>query len=356
MNKILIIEGDNRIRENTTEILHRAGYHVISAENGEKGIESVKQEKPDMIICNTALPDMDGVCIPSILSKKNNTSTIPVVMVSSVTGNHNSNDRTKQEIVDISEKTAETASLLDSIFNRSQNGKGYEREKSIMDEFISQLFSSPYPFKLPNSIPSYFKTRTFAKKDSIYFEGDMPSSMYLVLKGRVKTTKMCSEGKEFITGIHEKGELFGHIAIFRRTDYVDSAIATLESEVLLIPKNDMLEQMEKNGGIVNQIIMFLSNEISEKEEKMKSLAYNSVRSRVAAVLLQLGAKKYSNEKKAELNSITVSREDLASMVGTASESLVRTLSDFRYENIIDTDRGKIVITDPECLERIRKFS
>ncbi len=355
MHNILVIEGRDELRENTCNHLRRSGYNAIAAANGITGIEAAKSEKPDIIFCNTSLPDMDGLCVPGILSKNKITSAIPVIMLSPENGNGSHTGHLKEDGQGAGAAPG-ALSLLDSIIRSAVKKPGSGSETPAASDFLARLLVQSYPFKLPGNIPPEFKIRNYSKKENIYYEGDLPAALYLVLKGRVKTIKLGSEGKEFITGIHEKGEIFGHTAIFIGADNSDSAIAMLDSEILLIPGENVSELISSNHHVAGSFIRLLAAEIALKEERLKNLAYNSVRARVAGVLMELGCYKDEKEKKQVFNAITISREDLASIVGTASESLVRTLSDFRHENIIDTDRGKIIITDPDCLNRIRKFS
>jgi CRP-like cAMP-binding protein len=179
--------------------------------------------------------------------------------------------------------------------------------------------------------------------------------VYLVKKGKIKTVKLGPEGKEFIVGIHEKGEFFGYIAVLEDSTYPDTAIAAEESELLLIPKDDFLLLINSDQLLGRHFIKLLANDISDIEERLMTLAFNSVRARVAGALLQL-KKKHQQKKDSNTCTLHVSRDDLAGLIGTTTESLIRTLTDFKHENIVDTNIGEIKILDAKSLEKIRRLS
>ena len=122
------------------------------------------------------------------------------------------------------------------------------------------------------------------------------------------------------------------------------------AELALMPQNDFLSLVYSEHEISARFIKMLANNINENEKKLLSLAYNSVRARTANVLLGL------HKKRKEGESIRTSREDLAGMVGTSTESLIRTLSDFKSEKIIDIEGREIVVNNPQGLEKVVKFS
>jgi len=161
---------------------------------------------------------------------------------------------------------------------------------------------------------------------------------------------MSPDGKELITGVYSKGDFFGYNPILEGTNHHDSATALEDSEVAFIPKNDFLSLVYSKQEISARFIKMLVNNINEKEEQLLSLAYNSVRGRVADALMKL-QKKFQGT----LN-LSFSREDLANIVGTSTETLIRTLSDFKQEKMVEIDGRDVKIMNLSGLERIRKFS
>ncbi|MGP8214526.1 MAG: cyclic nucleotide-binding domain-containing protein [Bacteroidia bacterium] len=362
MKKILIIEGNEKIRENTCKILSLANYSIISAESGVKGIELAKSERPDLIICNSLMPDIDGNCISNILSKNKETAMIPFVMLNTLDNNTAiSNNNKLIGDNDYLLKSFESVSLLNAIDHRLKTEGNHTPAPAKTSapnlDCLMQLINDSNNSILPENLTCDYRTRNYDKREYIYYEGDAPTTVYLVKKGRVKTVKIGPEGKEFIIGIYEKGEFFGHVAVFEGCDCPDTAIAIEETEVLLIPKEDFMALINVNHLMAVRFIKMLSSDINDKEERLKTLAFNSVRARVAGALLQL-QKKHPPQGKKQSGPFTIHvlRDDLAGLIGTTTESLVRTLTDFKHENIVETDKGEITILDADGLERIKKFS
>jgi CRP-like cAMP-binding protein len=167
------------------------------------------------------------------------------------------------------------------------------------------------------------------------------------LKGKIKTFRTNEDGKELVTEIYVPGEFLGYIALLEESVYQDTAEALEESELAVIPKEDFEELINKNPQVTKKFIQLLAKNISSKEEQLLSLAYNSLRKKVAESLILL-QKKYQDKPGEEFN-IDISRENLATIAGTATESLIRTLSDFRSEKLIDIKGGSIKILNEKKL-------
>jgi DNA-binding response OmpR family regulator len=350
MKKILLIEDNLEMRENTSEILDLAGYVMVVAENGKQGVEMAKKEKPDLIISDIMMPDLDGYGVLHILSKDPDTAGIPFIFLTAKADRGDMRKGMNMGADDYLTKPFEETELLNAIETRLKRNeffrKSYSRDLGGFVQFINEAKQ----FSLPQNVTADYKVRTWTKKSSIYHEGDMPNMVYLVNKGKVKTWKMSPEGKEFITGIYNPGEFFGYISILEGIEHADSATALEDAEVALVPQTDFLALIYSNSDVSARFVKMLANDISEKEERLLGLAYNSVRARAAGALLQL-QKKYNDN-----NSIRISREDLAGIVGTSTESLIRALSEFKSEKLIETDGREIKVLSTQGLEKARKFS
>lgn len=182
----------------------------------------------------------------------------------------------------------------------------------------------------------------FKKKQVIYAEGNHPLQLFYIKKGIVKTFKCNSEGKELITGIYGEGEFLGYVALLEETVYRDIAVAVEYAELAVIPKDEFEFLMETDWQIARQFINMLAKDISEKEKLLLGLAYNSLRKKVAEALILL-SKKYKD-------AIKISRDNLAAIAGTATESLIRTLGEFRQEKLIDISEGYITIVNEAKLK------
>jgi CRP/FNR family transcriptional regulator, cyclic AMP receptor protein len=190
----------------------------------------------------------------------------------------------------------------------------------------------------------------YKKKQTVYSEGNHPNRLYYVLKGKVKVLKRNEEGKELVTELFSTGDFLGYIALLEGSVYKDTAIAMEDTQLAIIPKEEFEELINNNKEVSLQFIRLLANNIAEKEKQLLGLAYNSLRKKVAEALLAL-QKKYKEEPE-KLFVINISRESLATIAGTATESLIRTLSDFKIEKLITIKEGNISIINQKKLESL----
>jgi CRP-like cAMP-binding protein len=194
------------------------------------------------------------------------------------------------------------------------------------------------------------EVNTYSKKYLLYKEGQRPRAVYHVISGKVKTTKCNDDGKEFITGIYGPGEFFGYTPVMENTSYKEGAQVLEDAQLMLIPREDFLLLLSSDMQVAQTFIKIITQNIAEKEESLLNLAYNSLRKKVAFGLIQL-LEKY--RKQAEENPVlNLSREHMAQSVGIATESLIRTLGDFKDEKLIDIQHGKVIITDEKKLRNL----
>ncbi len=137
--------------------------------------------------------------------------------------------------------------------------------------------------------------------------------------------------------------------LLENTFYEDSAIVIEDAEILAIPKEDFLQMVYNEIGIASKFIHIITKNVKEKEERLLSLAYSSLRKRVATALVEITNKFNLSE---QMMPIEISREEIAQYVGTATESLIRTLSDFKAEKFININNGKIIINNTEKLKNL----
>lgn len=175
----------------------------------------------------------------------------------------------------------------------------------------------------------------YKKKQVIYGEGNHPVQLFFIKKGIVKTYKCNPEGKELITGIYSEGEYLGYVALLEETVYKDIAVAVEYAELAVISKDEFELLMETDWQVARKFISLLAKDITDKEQLLLGLAYNSLRKKVAEALILL-SRKYKE-------AIKISRDNLAAIAGTATESLIRTLGEFRQEKLIEISEGYITI-------------
>src|SRR5258707_67924 len=181
------------------------------------------------------------------------------------------------------------------------------------------------------------RSRVYKKKEFVFVEGEQPKYVYFVDKGLVKTFKANNDGKELITGLHRDGDFFGFVSLLEDKPSNESALIVKESHIYMIPQQDFLTLIYGNKEIARKFISMLASNLYDAENKLLELAYQSVRQRVAAVLIKLNHQTKSNNGD---HTITVARKDLSGMVGTTTETLNRTLVDFKNEGLIELlDKG-----------------
>jgi CRP-like cAMP-binding protein len=167
--------------------------------------------------------------------------------------------------------------------------------------------------------------------------------------GKVKAFKTHEDGKEYITDLFNSGDFIGYSALIEDKMYDDGASILEDAEIMQIPRDEFLQMIYSDINIAAKFIRIVTQNVKEKEERLLNLAYSSLRKRVARALVAIHEKFY----KENTNSIIeFSRDDIAQYVGTATESLIRTLSDFKSEKLIDIKGGKISITNLEKLKHL----
>ncbi len=196
----------------------------------------------------------------------------------------------------------------------------------------------------------YSNLTTLTKGEILFKEGEEPAGLYIITKGKIKIYRTGNEGKEQIVRLGNQGDLVGYRALVGITEYKSGAATLEECTVCFIPKEIVLRVIEGNVVMYKRIIQLLSDDLQYAEQKIKELAQKPVRERVADALLQL-KNKYGYDKDEVTINISMSREELANLVGTATETLIRILSDFKKDKIIDLDHRKIKIKNLEQLER-----
>ncbi len=346
--KLLLIEDNQDVRENTAEILELADYHVLTAENGKIGVELAKKHLPDLIICDIMMPELDGYGVLHVLSKISATATIPFIFLTAKADRTDFRKGMNMGADDYLTKPFEETELLESIEIRLRRNALLKEKLVSSAEGLNSFLDTARGLKDLEDLSLDRKTRVYKKKETIFFEGDYPNCLFFVNSGKVKTIKIDDYGKELVSDLYGPGEFLGYIPLLEDGVYHDTAIAIDDAELSIIPKEDFTGLITKNRDVANNFIKLLSNNISEKEERLLRLAYGTVRERTAEALLDL------REKHAEPNSdeIRISREDLASIVGTATESLIRTLSEFKGDGIIEIEGRRIKVLNEAALKKL----
>ncbi|MGZ8509990.1 MAG: response regulator [Chitinophagaceae bacterium] len=349
MKSVLVIDDNTDIRENTAEILDMAGYKTFTAENGKKGVELAIKEKPDLIVCDIMMPELDGYGVLHLLRKNPETQSIPFIFLTAKTERTDLRKGMEMGADDYITKPFEDIELLNAIEVRLKKAAIFDQKYSMSSEGISQFLKDVRDTGILDKLAEQYSIETYSKKQTLYQESKRPRFLYFLVKGKVKASRMHEDGKEYITDIFSGGDFIGFHALIEEKNYEDNAVILEEADIMQIPKEDFLQMIYGDINVAAKFIRIITQNVKEKEERLLNLAYSSLRKRVAKALADLHVKYNANGNNSVID---ISREDIAHYVGTATESLIRTLSDFKAEKLIEIKEGKIRIADVEKLKNL----
>jgi CRP-like cAMP-binding protein len=294
---------------------------------------------------------LDGYGVVHLLGKTPETASIPFIFLSAKSERADYRKGMEMGADDYITKPFDDVELLKAVESRLKRNDLLRAEYSKDVEGLNRFFDDVQKIEDLKQLSKDRRIKTYKKKEFIYSDGNTPVFIYYLAKGKVATSRAHEYGKELITSLHREGEFFGYTALLEGNSYSETAEALEDSEVCLIPKEDFFSLMYSNMGVMKTFVKMLSNNILDREKQLVNLAYSTVRKRVAAALVHL-QERYDNSPGKKF-SISISREDLANMVGTATESLIRTLSDFKDEKFIEIKGSNITITNLEKLSQLK---
>ncbi|HET9503069.1 MAG TPA: response regulator [Hymenobacter sp.] len=342
MPTLLLIEDHALIRENTAELLELAGYAVLTAENGKLGIEQALATRPDLVICDIMMPVLDGYGVLQIFNQHPQLAGVPFIFLTAKTERADLRRGMALGADDYLTKPFDSSELLSAVAGRLHRFQhlrpDYDLARGDLPTFLADARRAG---GLP-ALTADRKPHSLPRRQQLYAEGDEPTRLYFVQAGRVKTSKTTAAGKELITGFYQPGEFLGYQALLEGRPYHDTAVAVEDSTLYYIPAAEFTDLLLRNAEVSQQFIRLLAGRERAREQQLVELAYHSLRRRVADALLRLPAADAS---------IQLSREDLAAVVGTAPESLSRTLSEFRQAGLIELALNSIRVLRPEGLRQ-----
>ncbi|MCX2720111.1 response regulator [Lentiprolixibacter aurantiacus] len=348
MKKVLLVEDDTVLRESTAELLELSNYLVFTAPNGSAGVRLAMEQKPDVVVCDIMMPEMDGYAVLKALSGNEETRGIPFIFLSAKTERSDVRKGMELGADDYLTKPFEEAELIGAIESRIAKMAILRDmdEEAASEEAAEEVVSNLNELK--NFIYDNGMDFEFSLGDAIYREGDNSNTVYLVLTGVVKTHKLDEQGKELITGIHRPDDFFGLTNFTRNIPYPEFATAMEDTRCVGINKTALKEVLQNNPELVLELMQLMSESLTEAREQLLQMAYGSVRKKTANTLLRFADKLQSNVK----GPIHILRSDLAGVAGMATETLIRTLSSFKKEGLIDICDRDIRILDVEGLRNM----
>ena len=349
MKTILLIEDDTVLRENTSELLELSNYNVISASNGKIGVDKAKHILPDIIVCDIMMPELDGYGVLNALAKNNDTKYIPFIFLSAKTElqdirkgmNLGADDYITKPfseddlICAIESRLAKVAILKEKREKNKNNINANENEIRTLHDFKNYINDNGEDFK-------------YNKDQIIYNEGDHSNYIYLITKGVIKCHKLDEHGKELTTALYKEDDFLGYLSFSENIPYQETATAIKDVELVGILKNDLKNILESNHKITLELIELLTNDLTGIKAQLLQMAYSSVNKKTANTILKFAEK--LNRKPED--PIKISRSDLASVAGIATETLIRTMSDFKKQGLIAIEDRNIKILELQKLKDI----
>ncbi|WP_445384231.1 response regulator [Robiginitalea sp. IMCC44478] len=355
MKKILIIEDNPDVRENTADLLRLSDFEVYTSADGDSGVRMARKIIPDLIVCDIMMPGTDGYQVLAQLSAEDETGSIPFIFLTAKSEKADIRKGMNLGADDYLTKPFEEEELLMAIEARLKKHDFLQKEFSKDLNGIHRFLAQASAYLNREHIEKSYREKHFDKRDLIFMEGDAAHYLYFLDKGLVKTHKTTEGGKEFVTGMFQSGDFLGQLSLLNpKGTYLHTATVMESTVVYPIPKADFMELITENREVSRKFMELISKNLIEVQEQLVNMAYCPVRQRMAHILLKLQELGLINNH--EQQGIDIAREDLAGMVGTATETAIRTLSEFKEEGIIKMGKSRrIIIKNPERLAHAATF-
>ena len=218
----------------------------------------------------------------------------------------------------------------------------------LIDQIASIPLFQGLPRKQHEDLSMIVVDQVFIRGQSVFSEGDEGNGFYVLISGRIKVFKMSPEGKEQILHLFGPGEPFGEVAVFAGKNFPANAETLTESRVFFFPRAAFIDLVAKNPALALNMMAVLSGRLRRLTNLVEDLSLKEVPGRLAAYLLLLSDK----NKKAMRVELEVSKNQLASLLGTIPETLSRILARMTRERLIRADGKKIDIVDRKALEEL----
>ncbi|MDH4468518.1 MAG: Crp/Fnr family transcriptional regulator [Bacteriovoracaceae bacterium] len=216
----------------------------------------------------------------------------------------------------------------------------HSRSKSIFCDLESKALEELDENKVSND---------YKKGSRLFIEGNPPLGLYCINEGKVKLSKIGPDGKESILRIAGPGQVIGHRSLFSNELYMGNATALENSRICFIGKKQIFDLIKENPSVSLKLIQAMGREMGEAEKKSTAHFQKSVRERLAELLLSLNESYGKKIGQRQLIDIKLTREEMASIIGTSTETVIRQMTDFKEEKLIEQEGKSIYILDLEAL-------
>ncbi|MFD0976925.1 response regulator [Salinimicrobium gaetbulicola] len=345
--KVLLIEDDKTLLENTRDLLEFAHYDVLTAQNGKIGVQMAREKLPDIIVSDIMMPELNGYQVFEALKEDPATERIPFIFISVKRDqtdirkgmNLGADDYITKPFKEDDLLTSIESRLAKSQILRERNGnKVNHSEKSILN--LDQLRSY---------FRNYGEYIEVEKNEEIYREGRHASYIYLVEEGLIKIFRLDEYGKELITWLSKKDDILGFYSFKIPTQYPETAEALETTKLFRISSEEFIHTLLKSQELTVEFAQLISENLSILKTHLLEMAYGSVLKKTTNTILEFAEKIQSDPEEF----IRISRSDLASVAGISTESFIRSLSCLKKEGLIDIIGRDIKILNLQKLHSIR---
>ena len=346
MYRILIIEDNADVRDNICDILGLAGYEVASSTTGKHGIAKAADWRPHLILCDVMMPDLDGYGVLKILTAREDTRQIPFVFVTAKSEQEDLRRGMNLGADDYVTKPFYKDELLRVIEVRLRKNRERERPPSPSRPSDWTGFLSPAALDTAmERLSGLGAVRQFRRGEALFREGEQVRDLFSLHNGYVKLQASTEFGKTLIMYVFSPGDLFGYPEMITRRPYEHEAVALTEVEALMLPVQAIREAMTADPNVASLLLGMLAGGILDADRRMLDQAYVSVRKRCADTLL-LASRVFGT------TTWPMSREELAQWSGTAKETFIRTLTDYRDAGLVTVDGARIEVIDERGLAEV----
>jgi len=349
MKKVLLIEDDLILRENTAELLELSDYEVVTASNGKIGLNMATTHLPDIIVCDIMMPELDGYGVLDALAKNSDTKYIPFIFLSAKTERQDVRKGMDLGADDYITKPFQEEELVSAIESRIAKAAILKDER---ERILNVSENDSEELRTLNDLKNFFDDNgtlfNYKKNEVIYNEGNNSNFIYLIVKGVIKCHKLDDQGKELTTALYKEDDLFGYTSFTQNIPYQETATVLKDVVIVGISKSELKEVLNNNHKLTLELIQLLTDDLKDVKDQLLQMAYGTVHEKTASTIIKFAEK--LNRKPDE--PIRISRNDLASVAGIATETLIRTMSNFKKQGLIEMDGRNIKILDLQKLQRI----
>lgn len=353
MKTILMIEDDPDMLQITSELLELEGYVALKAPSGPIGVAMAREKLPDLVLCDINMSELDGYGVLHELGREARTAEIPFIFLSGKAERSDVRKGMELGADDYLTKPFKADELLAAVDGRLKRRTVFRRDLTDGLDGLDRLMDGTRGLEALKDLRKGRKRKRYEEGEVLFREGDALDHLPYIVKGKVRTSKMNKDEKEFNTGFYGPSEFLGFTGLLEAGRATECAVALEATEVVTIPCEEMLALLHRDPDVSCCFIKLLAHDVEEKKVHLLQLAYASIRQRVAQSLLRIHDR-YAAADEAGLG-IRISREDLASVVGTATETLIRCLSDLKEETMISVEGRDIRILDKQLLEKLARL-